>query len=341
MGRLQGTKPWSVCLAGCSKFTLISTLSRLLLVIWFPGALVLPARAQNTYPVQAGKHELSLKHAGRKRFYTLHVPKTFDRNQPAPLVIVLHGGAGNADNAIRMTGMSAKADEEGFLAVYPQGTGRLRKHALTWNAANCCGYAHQTNIDDVGFIRALLDTLQAHYKIDPKRIYATGMSNGGMLVYRLACELADKLAAIAPVAAAFNDTLCQPSAPVSVIVFHGTLDKRVPFKGGTGEEAPEKRIDRSVAATIEFWVDHNSCEKKSGIESLTTTIRETFSAGRNDTEVVLVTIKGGGHAWPGGKKGYLFSDVPTRALSATDVMWEFFEAHPREGTGKQGGGTRE
>ncbi|MCZ6820687.1 MAG: polyhydroxybutyrate depolymerase [Calditrichaeota bacterium] len=280
-----------------------------------------------------GDHELVLVHGDRTRYYLLHLPSQYDHTKLVPLVLVLHGGGSNAHNAARMTRMSEKADREGFLVAYPYGSGFFRKRVLTWNAANCCGRAKQNDVDDVGFIRTLIDTLLTNYEIDPARVYVTGMSNGGMMAFRLGCELADKIAAIAPVAAAFNDDPCEPSAPVSVIMFNGTLDDRVRYNGGVGK-GREKRIDRSVSDAVVFWVEHNHCTLKSDLEKQGKIVREVFFGGREGAAVVLYTIRGGRHAWPGGRKGYLFGDEPTRRLSATDAMWEFFVKHPKFHTGK-------
>ena len=145
-----------------------------------------------------------------------------------PLVIVLHGAIQGNASAERMSGMSALADKEKFVAVYPQGTSMMG-NAPTWNAGNCCGYAQQKNVDDIAFLRALIGKLEKDYSIDAKRIYVTGISNGGMMSFRVACEMADVVAAVAPVEGAQNVD-CKPSAPVSVIVFHGTADRLVPFQ---------------------------------------------------------------------------------------------------------------
>ncbi|HUJ70694.1 MAG TPA: PHB depolymerase family esterase, partial [Verrucomicrobiae bacterium] len=189
--------------------------------------------------LKPGNHELSLKTGGRDRVYSLHLPPAYDGKHLLPLVIVLHGGGGNAEGAIRMTGFNQKADKEGFVVVYPNGSGRLKTRLLTWNSGNCCGYALDSGVDDVGFIRALIDELKKTRAVDPQRVYATGISNGGMMTYRLACELSDKIAAIAPVAGALNLENCQPTRPVSVIIFHGTADEHVLYNGGE----PIRRVD--------------------------------------------------------------------------------------------------
>src|SRR5208282_2572641 len=186
--------------------------------------LAMPSHADELKP---GDHVLALTVGQQGRTYLLHLPPVYDGKRLLPLVIVLHGGGGNAPGAVRMTGFSEKADKGGFVVVYPNGSGRLKTRLLTWNSGNCCGYALDNNVDDVGFIRALIDELVKTRSIDPKRVYATGMSNGGMMTYRLGCELSDKIAAIAPVAGALSVENCQPTNPVSVIIFHGTADEHV------------------------------------------------------------------------------------------------------------------
>ena len=281
--------------------------------------------------LKAGDHVLSLTTGGRERTYLLHLPPAYDGKKILPLVIVLHGGGGNAPGAVRMTGFSEKADKEGFVAVYPNGSGRLKDRLLTWNSGNCCGYALDRNVDDVGFIRVLIDELEKIRAIDPKRVYVTGMSNGGMMTYRLGCELSDKIAAIAPVSGALNVENCQPVGPVSAIIFHGTADEHVLYNGGEPLKKVDvhQRVDKSVSYAVKFWVAHDGCsetpqrEEKGGIRT------EIYSGGEEGAEVVLYAIKGGGHAWPGGQS-YLLGDTPTREISATDLMWDFFVRHSKK-----------
>lgn len=265
----------------------------------------------------------------RTRTYRVHIPPA-PGHTPLPLVIVLHGGGGNDDNAARMTGMSAKADRENFIVVYPDGSGRLGDKLLTWNSGNCCGYAAENNIDDVGFIRALIGKLQTQYPIDAQRIYVTGMSNGAMMAHRLACEASDLIAAIGPVAGALN-VECQPARPVAVIAFNGMQDKHVLFQGGAPQKSLDSRprVDTSVADTISFWVKHNRCQSTPLHTEKGNILRDEYGGCAGDASVVLYTIKDGGHAWPGGQRGSLFGDGPTQEISATDLMWEFFKQHAR------------
>jgi len=290
-----------------------------------------PSLKSEAFPTTPGDHKLTIVSNGRTRHYLLHLPPSFNSEQATPLVIVLHGGGGNGENAAKMSRMSKKADEEGFVAVYPYGTGRFKQRLLTWNAGNCCGWALDNKTDDVDFIRSLLDTLVTHYPIDPKRVYATGISNGGMMLYVLACALSDKIAAIAPVAGAMNHPECKPAHPVSVIIFHGTEDEHVLYGGGAPLKRadPNPRIDNPVSFAVSFWIRQNKCSTRPIREEHGNVIRETYSGGDGRSAVVLYTIRAGKHAWPGGERGSIFGDEPTEELSATDAMWEFFKTHPK------------
>ncbi|MGA2483940.1 MAG: PHB depolymerase family esterase [Candidatus Acidiferrales bacterium] len=255
---------------------------------------------------------------GRTRTYFVHVPPGYDGQKALPLVLVLHGGMGSSEGVESLSGMSVKADKEGFLVAYPNGTGRL----FTWNSGNCCGSAMQNNVDDVGFLSALIDKLERDYAVNPKRVYVTGISNGGMMTYRLACELADKIAAIAPVEGAQNVD-CRPSAPVSVIVFHGTADGLVPFGGGASPfQIGPRRRDTSVAQAVSFWVNEDGCSPAPEHEETSAVHIDTYSGCKNGTAVVLYAIQGGRHKWP----GHRFSGT---TVSATDLMWSFFAQHPK------------
>ncbi|MGA7458703.1 MAG: PHB depolymerase family esterase [Candidatus Korobacteraceae bacterium] len=255
---------------------------------------------------------------GRSREYILHVPPSYNGKVAAPLVIVLHGAVQGAANAQQMSGMSSLADQQNFIAVYPNGTGRL----VTWNAGNCCGYAQRENVDDIAFLRALVAKLQKNYSIDARRIYVAGISNGAMMSYRAACEMSDVVAAVAPVEGAQN-VPCKPSAPVSLIVFHGTADRLVPYNGGsTPFQIGPHRNDASVADTVGFWVKENGCAPAAKREESKDVKIDIYSGCKDGTGVALYTIQGGHHLWPG-------TPISHVDLSATDVMWKFFAQHPK------------
>jgi len=278
---------------------------------------------------------------GEKRTYIIHIPESYDTSIPTPLVLVLHGGGGNAKNIMNVTGFNEKSDKEGFIVVYPDGTGKLPRRLLTWNAGFCCGYALEHQIDDVFFIRSLIEHLQEEYTINASRVYVTGISNGGIMTYRIGAELSDIIAAIAPVAAQIGGQateeealwrIPEPENSVSVMAFNGMQDTRVPYEGGL----PMKNNTHvyswmSVNESIAFWVEQNQCLTipKRTISPSGNIIIDTYSDGRNETEVILVTIVDGTHSWPGGQKGWENGDEPAIEISATDMMWEFFQDHPK------------
>src|SRR5262245_34040344 len=216
--------------------------------------------AQIDTQLTAGDQTRKLTVAGRDRNYLVHVPPSYDGGKPVPVVLIFHGGASHAAQMVHFCGLNEKADQEGFLAVYPSGSGHA-EHALTWNAGNCCGYAQEQRIDDVDFVRRVLDDLTGVAKVDANRVYATGMSNGGMMAYRLASELSDRIAAIAPVGGPMGTDDCHPRRPVSVLHFHGTDDKFAPFKGGRGERSLSQANFVSVELSVCRWVKSNGCRE--------------------------------------------------------------------------------
>ena len=277
-----------------------------------------------------GEISRTLTHDGRERSYILYVPASVDWSKPVPLVFVFHGGTGNAKNAIRMSGFDPVADKNGFIVVYPNGTGRLSDDKLlTWNGGTCCGYAQEENIDDVGFVRAIVTDLRSLANIDAKRIYATGLSNGAILSQRLACEATDLFAAIAPVAGTLNFPSCSPTQPISVIEFHGTADEHVPYDGGYGPKSLVNVDFASVQKSVGFWTQFDGCNPQSQTNSFDDIQHEVWTGCAGSTSVELYTILGGGHSWPGGAGGWPGSDQPTQTISASQLIWEFFAAHPK------------
>ncbi len=274
-----------------------------------------------------------LHYNGLKRSYVIRAPgEPAHRNGQLPLVLVLHGGGGNAANAENMTGFSDKAKKEGFIVVYPEGTGRRIGKFLTWNAGHCCGYAMKNRVDDVGFISALIDKLIQDYAVDPKRIYATGMSNGGLMTHRLGIELSNRLAAIAPVVATLFGDEKKPAHPVSAIMLNGMLDESVPYQGGP----PNGRFARTwdgtptqpALAQAVFWANTNGCSNLSDKNDQGQIILWQYQCPMNQT-VQLYLIKDNGHAWPGGRPGGRRGDIPSTSLNGTDVIWEFFKRHTK------------
>jgi len=271
----------------------------------------------------------------RTRTYLVHEPPWKNHLRPIPVVLALHGGGSNAEAMMQFCGLNQTADRAGFLCVYPNGTGRY-KGRYTWNAGSCCAYAQRNQVDDVQFIRLLIRELKGHYPVDGDRIYATGMSNGAMMVYRLASDLADQIVAIAPVAGAMAMNTCSPSKPVSVVHFHGTDDQFAPFKGGVGARSILKVGHISVEHTVGAWVAANGCDPDpletilpQKVSDGTAVRKKLYDSGKNGAQVLVFTIEGGGHTWPGREPPLRRLGKTTHSLSANEVMWEFFERHSR------------
>jgi len=300
----------------------------------------------------SGDHLRSIKVGDTERRYRVYLPRKYDAYHPTPVVVVFHGGGGNPESMIRLTGMNAKADEAGFIVVYPFGSGRLENAMLTFNGGDCCGYAMQNKLDDVGFTRALLDDLATVANVDTNRVFATGLSNGGIMAYYVASELSDRIAAIAPVGGPLMMEACRPTRPVSVMHFHGTADEFAPFKGGFGKGPLSGRgvtEFRSVDHSIQNWVKANGCKPEPEIVALPDkaddgmkSTRKTWSGGKDGSEVVLIEIEGGGHTWPGLKPIVAMLGPSTMDISANDLMWEFFQKHPKkpnDGSSSKGNST--
>jgi polyhydroxybutyrate depolymerase len=267
----------------------------------------------------------------QNRKYLVHLPPSYDGRTAMPLVICLHGGGGDFGFAKRMFGMNEKADKEGFIVAYPNGSGRLKNHILTWNAGECCGYAEARRIDDVTFIRNFIRQMRADYNIDSKRVYLVGFSLGGMMAYRLACELTDDLTAIAVVGGSMNGKEKVPSRAVPVLIIHGLADRHVPIQGGGGKLAKwgfnvhAKPLDYAIS----YWVNHNGCDPTPKVEKQGIVERRTYAGGKDGAEVAVVTIEGYRHSWPGGNRAWPLADPPCPVFSATDACWNFFAKHER------------
>jgi polyhydroxybutyrate depolymerase len=279
---------------------------------------------------RARRQTRSLNVGGRRRTYYVHVPARYDPGKPAPVVLALHGATMNGPMMAWFSRLNRKADEAGFLAVYPNGTGR--RWSYLWNGRN--GPTAGDPVDDVAFIRALLDHLGQAYRIDDRRVFVTGMSNGAVMAYRLACELSDRIAAIAPVAGTMAVEPREPQRPVPVLHFHGTEDEFIPFAGGRGAKSLFATDHTSVERTVHAWVRANGCTEEPTIEELpdragdgTRATKKTYGGGRGGSEVALVVVHGGGHTWPGVPAAGVLGRS-TRNVSANDLMWEFFEKHP-------------
>lgn len=289
-----------------------------------------------------GDHDRKLTIDGRDRSYRIHVPASYDGTKPFPVVLVFHGGGSNAEHWEDYCGMSEKADSAGFLAAYPNGTGTvIEGHGgvFTWNGGPRrpgAGDPALDAVDDVAFVEAVLDDLATVARVDPKRVYAAGMSMGAIMAYRLASELSDRIAAIATIAGPMGTEECKPSRAVSVVHFHGTEDQAVPIGGGKGPIDPSGTDFLSVDHSIGAWVAANGCGEVPETVDLpdteddgTKSTRTTHGGGRDGSEVVLITTEGGGHTWPGREFGPELAVLgkSSKDVSANDLIWEFFQKH--------------
>jgi polyhydroxybutyrate depolymerase len=283
--------------------------------------VIVPIEAASFYT--ANRDNGSFVSSGEKRDYLLYVPRSYDRSRPTPLVISMHG-AGLWGAAQRETSQWNKlADSQGFIVVYPSGIGG--KGVRIWRVE-----PGPDLMKDVRFISELIDTLETRYNIDSTRIYANGLSNGGGMSFALSCTLSDRIAAVGMVAAA--QTLpwnwCTDPRPVPMITFHGTDDPDVPYNGGSTWISP--RPFPSTPKWAANWARRNRCGENP-VESMVApdVTRRAYTNCADDADVVLYTIQGGGHTWPGGTPlPKWFVGVTTRSIDATSLMWSFFSEHP-------------
>lgn len=291
-----------------------------------------------------GKHDYvrELHFQSRKRFYEIHIPPQYVQSNPTPVVLVFHGGGGHPAAIRYETGMDAVADKAGFIAIYPAGTNNrllLRDRLLLWNDGRPHKDGSYSKVDDVGFVKALLDDVSKLFNIDQKRIYAAGFSNGAQFIYRLANQLSNRLAAIAAVAGqrAVDELFAPPSRPISIMQFAGLKDTVGPYYGGnpsSGEAAFITNL-KSITETIPSWVKFNGCPAEpSSTRRIGNAVETRYGPGKDNTEVILWTLEDGGHTWPGGKVmpnveklGLGKMGKINQDINASELIWEFFERH--------------
>ncbi len=269
-------------------------------------SLLLLLSAISGAPAHAGVSERTIASGGLDREYRLYAPPGVDRTKPLPVVFVFHGYGQSVASVERMSGFDAVARSKGFLVVYPYSVG------LGWNEEACCGGGVRLHVDDVGFTDDVLADLAERYRLDSRRIYETGISNGGIFSYYVACHRAGTFAAVGPVAATLFQP-CRPANRVSVIHLHGLEDRLVPFEGGSGVHPGF--VWPPVEAGIDFWRKRDGCARPATRAEGSAVISTSRCA--NGTAVKLITVADAGHQWP------------REPVNATRAIWSFFEAHPR------------
>ena len=279
-----------------------------ILMLLLAGACDRPASA----PIVAGSHEEQVMSSGVSRSYILHVPVGTQASSSVALLLNFHGAGSNARQEEALSDTSRKADQEGFIVAYPEGING------EWHT----GPGSQGD-QDRQFVRDLISRLEAQYNIDRKRIYATGISNGGGMVDRVGCSIADLIAAIAPDSGAYNFWKdCNPSRPVPVLAFHGLDDKVVPYDGGI-PASMEPPIEQWAAG----WASRDGCASMPVVTNPAqgVTVR-SWPGCQGGAEVILYTLANHGHSWPGSK--VMPKSITSQAVNATDLMWDFFRRHP-------------
>jgi polyhydroxybutyrate depolymerase len=261
---------------------------------------------------------------GLVRNYTLNLPPGYYDSSGFSLVIAMHGGGGSPSQFERTSFLTDKSKAAGFIVVYPEGTGVIK----TWNAGACCGSAVTNQINDVKFISQLIDKLIAAYKINPKKVYATGHSNGGMMCYRLACELSNKIAGIAPNSSTMVVTsACNPERAMPVLHMHSKLDQHVVYTGGFGDGVSGVYCP-PLDSVLNVFSLKNSCTNPSQvIFSNNLYTFKKWSSCTNNVSIQYYLTNDGGHGWPGGLPGGPNSDTPSTAINANDLLWNFFQQY--------------
>ncbi len=285
-----------------------------------------------------GDYGRILQFDGKSRFYEIHVPPSYDGLWPVPVVLVFHGGGGYPDAVRYQSGMDSISDEKGFIVVYPAGTGKIFiDRFLMWNDGRPFKDGSYSQVDDVGFVAAVLDDLETLFYIDPKRVYACGISNGAQFSYRLANQLSDRIAAIAAVAGhrAVDDIFPSPLYPIPVMQFSGKKDIYFLYYGGSPFSVVQSimtfaPILESVGEAIQSWVAFDGCSyEPAEVTRIGRAVKTRYRPCHYGVEVVLWTLEDGGHTWPGGNvfPSEILVGVGkvNQDISASVLIWEFFE----------------
>jgi polyhydroxybutyrate depolymerase len=293
-----------------------------------------------------GNYEFALTHQDLRRSYLVHVPPQAAGARPLPVVVSFHGAGSNAEVMKTYTRMDRAADRDGYIAVYPNGSSGFGNRFLTWNAGNCCGPAVALQVDDVGFITAMLDELPKRTPVDKTRIYVTGLSNGAMMAYRFAAEASSRVAAVAGVAGTMSLARFEPSRAMPVMHIHSMQDHIARYDGGFGPPttvADTRTFSMPVEDMLRKWLDYDGCPSKpETVEAIAgkqgtpdeahSAIRRVYRPCRAGVEVVLLQISGGvGHVWPGGVRDYMpqLLGTGTAVIDANTEIWKFFSRFKR------------
>ena len=274
---------------------------------------------------------------GRLRSYLLFVPLTINPMKPAPLVVALHGGLGSAAQFEANSGLSEYAESNGFYVVYPNGIAAVENQVglQTWNAGDCCGPASRINVDDVSYIKSLVKQLKSSYSIDSNRVFAIGHSNGGMLAYKLACELSDEITGIGVQSASLGMNLCQPTHPVSVVHIHGTSDTNFPIDGGLGSGIAGVPF-RSARFAVDTLATSNKCEaspETSKMKENSDLVIYSWQKCASSAGIRYLIVNGASHAWMGhpaqSNLANSYVGSPYEKLDSTRALLSFLLLHPR------------
>lgn len=308
------------------KHKIVHTLSRIGLIILGLIGLLLVTYGYIFVASIVGRDTIQV--GNMERTYRVHLPANYNEAQPVPLVVAFHMYTGSGRSMQWLTHLNKIADQEGFMVVYPDG------YKASWADGSDQFPADQDGIDDFAFVAALLDKLQEDYAVDASRIYSTGFSNGGFLAQRLACEMPDRFAAVATVGAVLSRAViadCLPERPTAFMMINGIDDHGVPWDGD--------QEYTSVTDTVAHWAQVNACPTEAdtrsepdAVEDGTRIERSVYSPCQGEAEVVLYSISGSGHTWPGGSKPVQLWGLNGRIsqdMDASQVIWDFFQVHHR------------
>lgn len=275
-----------------------------------------------------GSYEFKLKVGESERYYKLHTPSNFSSKKVFPLVVALSGGSKDLSKD-EMYGLVSKANKEGFIIAFPKAHDQTppQDSATTWNAGACCGRAKEKKVDDVGFMKEMVQAVKKQVQVDPQKVFIVGMSNGAMMAYRLACEASDVFKGIAAVAGTEGAYVCKPEKTPSILHIHAKNDEVVPFNGGKSKKPDvfaEKAISfQSVPETVQKWVGRYSCiPTPQKLEKNEKTPCEVYQGCGHGAKIQVCVTSEGGHTWPGETS----NEVSSKTFIANDIIWDFFKS---------------